>query len=436
MRVVTAILSLLVVGVAPALAQQPTATPQAGEELVDRVVAVVGDTVLLLSDVQGELQQLQAAGRPVPTDPQGQARLAEEILQSRVDQLVLVTAARRAGLQIRDEEIENLVEQDLRTVQQRFGSEANLRAALANSGMSLEQYRSMLAAQYRDRMLVERFLPQRLSGEIRPVVTEAEIREMFEAQRGALGARPATVSFRQILIDVRPSEEALAAARQRAEQVLEELNQGGNFEVLARRYSDDPGTKEQGGNLGWFRRGRMVPAFENAVYALRPGQTSGIVETEFGFHIIRLEKARGAERQARHILIRPEITPADHERARARADSIAELARAGTSFTELMRQHPAPMDQGTVERVPLDRLPPASAQALEGAEAERVVGPFEVPGPAGPRYAVARLTERHTAGEYTLDDVRDQIRVRLQEQKMVEQLVAELRERMHVQVML
>ncbi|HEV2130219.1 MAG TPA: peptidylprolyl isomerase [Longimicrobiaceae bacterium] len=436
MRVVTAILSLLLVAAAPALAQQPTTTAQAGEELVDRVVAVVGDTVLLLSDVQAELQQLQAAGRPIPTDPQGQARLAEEIIESRVEQLVLVTAARRSGVQIRDEEIQPLVEQDLRTVQQRFGSEANLRAALAASGMSLEQYRGVLGAQYRDRMLVERFLPQQLSGEIRPAVSEAEIREMFEAQRGAIGARPATVSFRQIIIEPRPSEAARQAAIARAEEVLRELRDGTSFEVLARRYSEDTGTREHGGDLGWFRRGRMVPAFENVAFNLRPGQTSGIVETEFGLHIIRVERARGPERQARHILIRPEMTEEDFARARERADSVANAAREGASFTELMRRYPAPGDQGTVEQASVDRLPPAYASAFADAESGQIVGPFESEGPTGRRWIVARLTQRHEAGDYTLEDVRDQIRARLQEQKMVEALVDRLREEMHVRILL
>ncbi|CAN5477752.1 peptidylprolyl isomerase [soil metagenome] len=436
MRVVTAILSLLLAGAAPALAQQPAAGLQAGEELVDRVVAVVGDTVLLLSDVQAELQQLQASGRPIPTDPQGQARLAEEIIHSRVEQLVLVTAARRAGVQIRDEEIDALVEQDLRAVQQRFGSEVNMRAALAASGMSLEQYRGVLGAQYRDRMLVERFLPQRLSGEIRPAVTEAEIREMFEAQRGAIGARPATVSFRQVIIEPRPSAEARQAAIARAEEVLRELRDGTSFEVLARRYSDDPGTREHGGDLGWFRRGRMVPAFENVAFNIRPGQTSGIVETEFGLHIIRVERARGPERQARHILIRPEVAEADLAVARERADSVATAARAAASFPELMRRYPAPGDQGTVEMASIDRLPPEYASAFASAESGQVVGPFQTEGPTGPRWVVARLTQRHEAGDYTLDDVRDQIRARLQEQKMVEALVDRLREEMHVRILL
>jgi hypothetical protein len=137
-------------------------------------------------------------------------------------------------------------------------------------------------------------------------------------QRGRLGQRPATVSLQQAIIKPQPSDSAKAAARRRATEVLEELRRGGDFEVLARRHSQDP-SASQGGMLGWFRQGQMVRPFEMVAYAMRPGDVSGIVETEYGFHIIKLEKVRGPERQARHILIRPEVTPADVEAARAQA---------------------------------------------------------------------------------------------------------------------
>lgn len=432
MRIFTATL-LTALAASPALAQQNAPAPQG--ELVDRVVAVVGDTVLLLSDVQAEVQQLQAAGRPLPQDEAARAELLEQILESRVNDLVLLVGARRAGVQPRDEEVAEFVEQEVRSAQQRFGSEAEFRNALAASGMTLEQYRDMIAQQYRSRLQVQRFLQQRLASAPRPGVSDVEIRQVFEAQGSALGTRPATVSFQQILIDVKPSEEARAAARAKAEEVLAELRGGANFEVLARRHSDDPGSREQGGDLGWFRRGRMVPAFENVVYSMRPGQTSGIVETDFGYHIIRLDRVRGTERQARHILIRPELSELDEQRAWERADSIATAAREGASFAELIRRYPS-TGENRVERIPLDRLPPVYASTLADGTAGQIVGPFEEASPTGSRWVVVRLNERIDAGTYTLDDVREQIRERIQEQKMVEQLVADLRRTTYVNIML
>lgn len=432
MRILTATL-LTALAASPVLAQQNG--PGAPGELVDRVVAVVGDTVLLLSDVQAEIQQLQAAGRPLPDGEAARAELLEQILESRVNDLVLLVGARQAGVQPRDEEIAEFVEQEVGAAQQRFGTEAEFRSALAASGMTLEQYREMISQQYRNRLQVQRFMQQRIASAPRPGVSDVEIREVFETQASALGTRPATVSFQQILIDVQPSEEARAAARARAEEVLAELGGGANFEVLARRYSVDPGSREQGGDLGWFRRGRMVPAFENVVYSMRPGQTSGIVETDFGFHIIRLDRVRGTERQARHILIRPEVSEMDEQRAWERADSVATAAREGASFAELIRRYPT-TGENRVERIPLDRLPPVYATTFADVTAGEIAGPFEEAGPTGARWIVAQLNERLDAGTYTLDDVREQIRERIQEQKMMEQLVADLRRTTYVNIML
>ena len=435
MRFLTAALagSLLA---APALAQQP-APPSPDVDLVDRVVAVVGDTVLLLSEVQTEMQRLQAAGQPIPRDPAGQEAFAREIIEARIRDMVLIEAARNAGIAVDDAEIAADVDQDIAQVRQRFGSEPALIAALAESGLTLEEYRANLTRQYRDRALTQRLFQQRLASAARPTVTEAEIAQFFESQRGELGERPATVSFEQVIIEPEPSDSARAAARREAEDVLRQLAAGGDFEVLARRFSDDPASGERGGDLGWFRRGMMVPPFENTVYSMRPGQTSGIVETDFGFHIIRLEKTRQGERQARHILIRPEITEADRARARERADSVAQAVRAGTSIATLAQRYDTPADQRSVDRAPVDRLPPAYSGVFADAAEGAIVGPFEIPaGPGVSGWAVAHLTRRQPAGAYALEDVREQVRSRLQEQKLIEQLVSDLRGSMFVDVQL
>jgi peptidyl-prolyl cis-trans isomerase SurA len=425
---------LALLAAAPLLAQQ--GTPQPGQrDLVDRVVAVVGDTVLLLSDIQTELQQLQAAGRPLPEDERARALIVSQLLETRINDLVLLTAAKAAGVQVRDEEVASMVDQQLRSAQAQFRSEAEFRQALAASGLTMEQYRQVVGQQYRAQATTQRFVQQRLAGAIRPAVSDAEVREMFEAQRNVLGERPAMVSFQQVLIEVTPSQAARTDARARAQQVLDELRGGSTFEVLARRYSEDPGSREQGGDLGWFRRGRMVPAFENAVWSMRPGDVSGIVETDFGYHIIRLERIRGNERQARHILIRPQVSQDDLQLAWERADSVAAAARAGTPFAELIRRYPT-TGENRVERVPLDRLPPVYSTVMQEATSGDIVGPFEEQGPTSSRWVVARVSERAAAGQWTLEDVRGQIRERIQEERMVEELVAELRRTTYVNVMM
>jgi parvulin-like peptidyl-prolyl isomerase len=431
-RMRTAFALLLSLAAASLLARPAHAQP--GEELWDGVVAVVGDTVLLRSDLALVLEQIRAQGQQqVPTDSAQLATFMQEMLGERVNDLLLIEGARAAGIEVTPAEVQLAVDEQVREIRARFPSEAAFSQALAESGRTPEAYRAELARQFADQTLVQRFIRQRTAVMAPPAVSDAEIRTFFDANRERFGQRPATVSFQQVMVRPVPGDSARAAALRTAIQVQTELNAGGDFEVLARRYGTD-GTRERGGDLGWFRQGQMVRAFDQVVFALRPGQTSGIVETEFGFHLIKLERTRGPERQARHILIRPDITQADIDRARTRADSVAGAIRAGASAPELAARYDTPDQARFQSDVPLDRLPPLFVTALEGAQAGSVAGPLQVDNGPTPAFAVIRLTSRRTAGEYTVDEQRERITEVLREQKLLERLVAELRRDTYVSV--
>lgn len=429
----TAFALLLTLAAAPALAQVPAAPAQPGEELWDGVVAVVGDTVLLRSDIQLFIEQLRAQGQPVPTEQAEFGAFVQRVIDERVSDLLLVEGARQAGLTVSETEVDLAVDDQIRQVRSQFPSEAAFNQALAEAGRTPESYRAELTRQFADQTLVQRFIRQRTGEMAPPAVTEAEIRTFFEANRQRFGQRPASVSFQQVLVRPVASDTARTTALTTAEQVLRELAEGTEFEVLARRYSMD-GTRERGGDLGWFRRGQMVRTFDQVVFALRPGQTSGIVETEFGFHIIRLDKMRGGERQARHILIRPTITTADVDRARQRADSVAAAIRAGAPAQELAARYDTPDQARFQSDVPLDRLPPLFVTALEGQPAGAVVGPIQVENGPTPAFAVVRVTGRQTAGEWTVEEQRARILEMLREQKQMERLIEELRRDTYVSI--
>ncbi|HST58086.1 MAG TPA: peptidylprolyl isomerase [Longimicrobium sp.] len=427
----TATFLLLSLAVAPLAARPAHAQP--GEQLWDGVVAVVGDTVLLRSDLALFLEQVRASGQTVPTEGPELDRFLQEMVQERVGDLLLLEGARSSGLAVADEEIQLAIDQQIRDVRARFPTEAAYAAALAEAGRTPESYRAELSRQFADQTLVQRYIRQATQQMAPPAVSDAEIRAFFAANRERFGTRPASVSFQQVIVRPLPGDSARAAALRTAEQALAELNAGGDFEVLARRYGMD-GTRERGGDLGWFRQGQMVRSFDQVVFAMRPGQTSGVIETEFGFHIIKLERTRGPERQARHILIRPVITQADIDRARTRADSVATAIRAGASAPDLAARYETPDAARFQADVPLDRLPPAFVSALDAAQPGTVAGPLQVENGPDPAFAVLRVTARQTAGEYTPDDQRERIVEAIREQKLLERLVEDLRRDTYVSV--
>ena len=233
-----------------------------------------------------------------------------------------------------------------------------------------------------------------------------------------------------------PSEAAREEARALAEDLLEQIRSGEDFEQLARRYSDDPGSAQLGGDLGWFRRGRMVREFEDAAFSLPTGRVSEVVETDFGFHIIRLERTRPGERQARHILIVPEKSEQDVEQARQLAQRIAEEARAGASMDSLYAEHSdlAAPDSLTLPFDQLSELPPAYGQLRSASPAE-IVGPLEYPSQNDTRFAVVRVDEVREAGQYTFEDVRAQIASQLQQEKQLDRIIEQLRQETHIEIL-
>jgi peptidyl-prolyl cis-trans isomerase SurA len=426
----------------PLAAQIPDTTPApapppVGEELVDRVIAVVGDTSLLLSDLRTAVQQVQATtGQAIPEDPVQRDAFMTEVLDERINTLLLVEAARDAGVVVEDQAVTRAVEEQIAGILRNFGgSQQRLEAALAADGMTMTQYREVLTQQLRDDQLMRGFMAERMRARARPVISEDEIRTAFEAQRERLGTRPATVSFRQVIIAPEASDSADAEARRIAEEVYRELDAGGDWEVLARRFSDDPGSREEGGDLGWVRQGGgLIPEFERVAFAMRPGTLSPIFRTDFGYHILEVRRTQGAERQVRHILIQPEVTEADVERARVRADSVAEAVRGGANISLLARSYGTPEDQIEVEPQLVSNLRPDYGEPLATAQTGSVVGPFKVEGAGSENWVVVSVTLREEERPYTLQDVRDQLLVQLQEARMIDQIVEDLRSSIYVGV--
>lgn len=442
--------AVLAISTAPGIWAQtpgePGAQGQEPGELIDRVVAVVGDSIILYSEVAEEMArmeaQLQAQGRPLPEDPEERRTVEQEILRELVNQLLLLQAAEQDTLvEVTDSRVEATLREAWEDQIRRFGSEAELRRLVEAQGETLAQYRTSLREQIRRSLLLQSYMQAQRGGGQPVAVDEEEIRRIFEEGRGSLDQRPATITFRHLILQAEPSDSAKAAARERAEEILQMMREGEDFADLARRFSDDTGSAPQGGDLGWFRRGSgLVEAFEEAAFSLAEGQISGPVETTYGFHLIRVERVRGPERKLHHILVSTDRSDADEGRARQRATEIEERIRQGATFAEFSDEA-AGVNIPDSLSLPVDQLgehlPEAYAEALRNAGQGELIGPVQFQmGQGGPFFAITRIDEVREAGEYTYEDVRAQIRANLREQKFQERILEQLRRRTYVDIRL
>jgi peptidyl-prolyl cis-trans isomerase SurA len=405
---------------------------------IDRVIAIVGDQPLLWTNVVTAINQRRAQGLKVPTDSVQQAALAHAVLNDLIDEEILVQKAKEMKLEVTDADITSSADRQIKTVRAQFKSDEEYRTELRNAGLGTpEEYRKALIEQYRRQNLQQKAFAE-LRKRAKPVnVTDEEVTAAFEQSRAELQKRPATVTFRQIIVAPHASAAAKAKAKARADSLLVEIQKGGDFEQIAKRESMDQGTKALGGDLGWNRRGSgLVPEFEGMMFALRPGEVSPVIETTFGYHIIKVDRVQSAEVKARHILISPAIDSTDVAAAKVEADSVAVQWRRGVSYDSLLAKHHDPTEEkGVLQPFNRDSLPASYQAALTGAKAGTITNAFQLANPRGqPKFAVLQVVTAADAGEYNPSEIREQIRAQLADERSIRQLLDDLRKQTYVSV--
>jgi peptidyl-prolyl cis-trans isomerase SurA len=431
-----AFLVLLLAGAGAASGQGETTAPQ----FIDRVAAVVGNTPILASQVEEQILMAQSQGAKVPDDSAGRAAARRQILESMVDEELLVQqASRDTSIRLTEQEIQDQVEKTVQNVRKQFTSQVDFETQLRAAGFgSEEEWRRWLADNQRRTIQEQRLIESlRTKGRLRPIPpTEAQMRTFWEESGALKPKHPPLLTFKQIVIGVPPDSAAAARARALAESLKVVLRHGANFAEIAKAFSGDSGSRSLGGELGWFRRGVMVKSFEDVAFRLKPGQISDVVQTPFGYHIIQVERVQPAEIQARHVLIQPRISPAQVEITRRRADSVWKALAAGAPFDERARRYADPDETVLREAVPVGELPPDYVKAIGKDTLPGLVPPFEIDATtARPKFAIVDIIKWEPEGELTYEDVKDKMRTQLSQQLAVKAYIRALRRTTHVAIL-
>ena len=285
-------------------------------QVIDKVVGVIGNELILLSDLEEQYNYISEQQGSVPDD------FRCNILDNLLANGLLLSKAKLDSIPVTDEEVES-------QLSARFDQILNLMNNDPEQfnnyyGQTIPQMKEKMRNDLKDQMLVERMRESIIST---ITITPAEVREFFsKVPIDSLPYFNSEVEIAEIVYTPKVNDEQKKIARDKLEEIRMRIVEGGeDFGELATLYSDDPGSGRAGGDLGWAKRGAYVQEFEAAAYSLEVDEISEIIETEFGFHVLQQLERRGNNIHLRHILIKPEITEDDLTLAENRLAEIREI---------------------------------------------------------------------------------------------------------------
>ncbi len=408
----------------------------AQREVVDKIVAVVGDEVILASELANQMRfNVLQTGREPKTQYELEKVKSETLDQMVSDQLFLVAARKDTTISLRPEEIEDALDERITGISEGFGSHEAFLAALADEGLTLRDLRKRFEKEIENQMLKQRFIQKKLYS---VNVSRHEVEEFYNNFRDSIPNQPEALKLAHILIQVEPAAAVEDSVRELATELRRRILDGADFAGVSTEYSS-LGAGANGGDLGYISREDVVEEFARAAFNLSVGDISGVVRTQFGYHIIRCEGKRDDQAHLRHVLLAVQPEAADTSRTLAFVDSLMQEISGGTSFEEIAKAYSTDNDTraqgGELGWFAVQNMPPEFAPALRELKT-----PGELRGPVVSQFGIhiLKLLEYQPEKQFTLEDDFDQIKELARQDKtgrMVDEWIEDLKTTTLIEVM-
>ena len=346
--------------------------------LIDKTVAVVGNEVIMLSDLEDEVAMMRAYG--MMSDKKGRCEILEEMMATKL----FLMQARLDSLAVNNDMVEGELSNRIDMLKTNLGGEETV---VKQFGKPIYKLRQEWRDAIEDQNLTQQ-MQQEIASKV-PELTPYDVQQ-YIARTDPEDLPMVPVKYQLSQICIYPDREAAnLAVKERLLSIRERVINGERFSTLARLYSQDPGSARTGGELGMASKSIFWPAFSDAAMSLKPGVVSQIVETPDGFHIIEVLEKKGDMFNARHILLKPEYTSEDREKGFHVLDSLrTELANEAVTFNLAARfysEDPATRTNGGQMADPntgssyfeIDQLKPQDYAAIKDLKEGEVSEPIE-----------------------------------------------------------
>ena len=397
-------------------------SPTLAAELIDRIVASVDHHVILWSELNYRLRfEMENRGLS-PYSPQGKIdRIRAELLENMVDERVLILKAQKDSLQIDPSEVEEMLSQQFNMAQNNL-SITEFSEMLSRIGLNERQLKARYRTEIRHRLL---YRQMRSLVSFRQHITHKDVANYRKTLGDTL---PLQISLSNIRITVQPDSTLLSKKFETAEKIYQQLNNGEDFEKVAIRTSEDPGSSGNGGNLGCFESGTLVPEFEEAAFKLNDGEISKPVLSQYGYHLILLNEKREDAICASHILISAQTNERDKERARKKLEVIRSRSIGDEDFSTLARTYSddpnSSMQGGLWGTFPRDQIPDFLSPHIEGLTLGQISKPFFLQGD----WFIFKINDDQSTIEGLIREIRTEL--------AMNKMISEYREEIHIETRL
>ena len=278
---------------------------------VDGVAAVVEDKIVLKSDLNQMVNMMAIQQKVSPNkNPDKYLKLRLTVLNSMIDQKILLELAEEdTTIEVDEKEVNQALDLQIENIIRQAGGKKEAEKMLQQS---IKSFRSEFWFEMKDKIISEKF-QQKVLSKIK--VSKNDVFSFFETYKDSLPLFPTEIKTRHLLISPGSSDSTNKETVFLLKKIKEQIKEGGSFSDLANSFSMDPGSKKKGGDLGWVKRGSLLKNFEEAAFTIKINTISEPIKTEVGYHILEVLDRKGDRAKVRHILISPEITKKDEERA-------------------------------------------------------------------------------------------------------------------------
>ncbi len=399
----------------------------------DRVIAVIGNDIITESDFQYQVQLYARQNQLTEINPY----IAQQIFQSMLTNKIILAKAEQDSVFVTEDEVLRELDQRLKGMIAQVGSEERL---VEVYGMSVPKLKLLLKDELQKSIKIDRMKRKKFQGGIK--VSDKEVKEFYKIYKDSLPDQSDEYELAHIILSRKVSEAEKTAAKNIALELLDSVKQGLDFSELAKKYSGDSMSAIQGGDLGYAKKGTFVKEFEEAVYSLKPGEVSDIVETEYGYHIIKLNEKQGDKVKSQHILIKfPKLESSDFETIAFLKELKSKINNGQITFDSAAKEYSEDMNTklkgGYIGLIPAEQLDSNTIEILNALSPGQISDPVRIGSTEQYGYELFKLIRINPSHKLSLETDYDKIKnfaVTFKESKEMEEWILDMKETIYVDI--